>query len=114
MGARGIDPRGLSEERLVYNMRPEGCQGSGARPRLSRKSFLRKNFLATRSLTLLKGGTYTDRVTLRRFRPMTAVALALALSTPVGLRAQALQRAVYVSALDQEGAPLTSLAPADI
>src|SRR5689334_23686007 len=43
-----------------------------------------------------------------------AVCLPLfALTAPVPLRAQALQRSVYASALDQSGAPVPNLGPTD-
>jgi hypothetical protein len=64
-------------------------------------------------LTLAKFETYTD--------PMGKVSLAagalclalVALMAPAVLRAQALQRSVYASALDQSGAPVPNLGPTD-
>ena len=65
------------------------------------------------SLTLAKAETYTDpmgKVTLFA----GAVCLALwALMAPETLRAQARQRAIFASALDQNGAPIDNLGPAD-
>jgi hypothetical protein len=71
-------------------------------------------------LTLVKTGTYTDPMAHTRpavsIVPLVAILATLA-TTPAGvahLAAQAQQRAVYVSALDKNGAPVPDLAPADI
>ena len=50
----------------------------------------------------------------RRFARATIVAFTLALPTSVWVAAQALQRSVYVSALGQDGAPVSSLTPGDV
>jgi hypothetical protein len=50
----------------------------------------------------------------RRLFQAALLATALAALLPAAPRAQAQQRVVYVSALDQSGAPVSSLAPSDV
>lgn len=62
-----------------------------------------------RALTVVKSGTYTERM--KKF----AVALAIAAGFADNAAAQGAQpRAVYVSVLDKDGAPVADLQPSDI
>src|SRR5262245_25640136 len=64
-------------------------------------------------LTLEKCGTYTHRMgKVSLFGGALCLAL-YALTTPAALEAQALQRSIYASAVDQNGAPVPNLGPAD-
>jgi len=63
-------------------------------------------------LTLLKTRTYTHVVT--RQVPIAAwLLVAAALLPPAGAHAQAVPRSMYVSALDEAGAPVADLGPSD-
>src|ERR1700710_2893628 len=53
-------------------------------------------------------------MTARRLFQTAVLATALEALVPAAARAQAQQRVVYVSALDQSGAPVSSLAPSDL
>lgn len=53
-------------------------------------------------------------MTSRRWSAAAALLAGLAVSTPALLHAQAQQRVVYASALDEKGAPVASLSPADV
>jgi hypothetical protein len=64
-------------------------------------------------LTLFKSGTYTHQVTHRRILAATLVLAALTLAWPGRVVAQAIQRAMYVSVLNEAGAPVPDLGPAD-
>jgi hypothetical protein len=63
-------------------------------------------------LTLLKTGTYTDVVT-TRVSLGAQLLVAAALFAPAAALAQAIPRSMYVSALDDTGAPVTGLGPSD-
>jgi hypothetical protein len=63
-------------------------------------------------LTLFKTETYTGLMKIRRL-PAAVLGLALLGAAP-WVHAQADQRALYVSALDKTGAPVSDLAPTDI
>jgi VWFA-related protein len=63
-------------------------------------------------LTLLKTGTYTDPMA-KRGRLTAAFLLAAVASAGALVVAQALQRSLYVSAVDQSGAPVADLGPSD-
>jgi VWA domain-containing protein len=62
---------------------------------------------------MCKTGTYTDPMTERRGFPAAALVLALALAAGALVRAQANQHAMYVSVVDEAGAPVAGLGPAD-
>ena len=70
-------------------------------------------FLARRSLTLLKTGTYTHPMTDRRLFLAVVVLLSVVLLQTAAPRAQALQRSIYVSVLNAAGAPVLDLGPSD-
>jgi hypothetical protein len=63
-------------------------------------------------LTLPKTGTYTEQVKLRASLCAVLIATMAILSLPA-LRAQAIQRSMYVSALNEAGAPVPDLGPSD-
>jgi hypothetical protein len=71
-----------------------------------------KPVLRQHCLTLFKTGTYTGFMTNRRL-PAAVLVLAFLGAAP-WLHAQATRRALYVSALDKTGAPVSDLAPQDI
>ena len=67
-------------------------------------------------MTLLKSDVYTHHVTPRASfaaAPVAALVAAAVLLTPVTPHAQAIQRTMYVSALDDAGAPVAGLGPSD-
>ena len=64
-------------------------------------------------MTLFKSETYTHRVTNRRLFVAALSIVACALAWTAALNAQAIQRAMYVSALNEAGAPIPDLGPAD-
>jgi hypothetical protein len=64
-------------------------------------------------LTLFKSGTYTDWMTHRRVFAAALSLAALALVWPGRLAAQAIQRSMYVSVLNEAGAPVPDLGPSD-
>ncbi len=70
-------------------------------------------FLALRSLTLSKTGTYTHSMTSRRLFFAVVGLLSVVLLQTASPRAQALQRSIYVSVLNAEGAPVPDLGPSD-
>ena len=71
-----------------------------------------KPVLRQHCLTVFKTETYTGLMMNRRL-PAAVLVLALLGAAP-WLHAQAARRALYVSALDKTGAPVSDLAPADI
>jgi hypothetical protein len=102
---------------LVYNTRPEGCQETGraslrARNRPQPTDF--KQVLTRVPLTLSKTGTYTDSVSIRRVFPAAGLIVALLLGASALVRAQAIQRSMYVSVLDASGAPVPNVTPSDL
>jgi hypothetical protein len=64
-------------------------------------------------LTLLKTGAYTQRMTNGRLAIPAAVILSVGLLWTVAPSAQALQRSIYASVLNKEGAPVPELGPSD-
>jgi von Willebrand factor type A domain len=97
-------------------MRPEGCQEN--RPSASfTDDFSQltdfKTVLSLVCLTLLKSGPYTGSLTERRVLHAALLLVALALIGPARPLAQAIQRSMYVSALDEAGAPVPDLGPSD-
>jgi hypothetical protein len=64
-------------------------------------------------LTLLKTGTYTDSMANRGLLTAVLVIAAMASAKPAVLVAQAVQRSLYVSVVDQSGAPVADLGPSD-
>jgi hypothetical protein len=65
-------------------------------------------------LTLFESGTYTRLMSSRRFLPAVFTLLALALAGSQHLRAQAIQRALYVSVVNEAGTPVADLQPTDV
>ena len=63
-------------------------------------------------MTLRKTRTYTHGVT-RRVSLAALLLLAAALLLPVAPHAQSIPRAMYVSVLDEAGAPVADLGPSD-
>lgn len=61
-------------------------------------------------MTLPKSGTYTERV---KIRPSLALLLAALVVVPALPSAQALQRSMYVSVVDEAGVPVPDLGPSD-
>jgi hypothetical protein len=64
-------------------------------------------------LTLLKTGTYTDFMAKRDRLVVAFLLAAVASAQPAVLVAQAVQRSLYVSVVDQSGAPVEDLGPSD-
>jgi hypothetical protein len=64
-------------------------------------------------LTLFKSETYTDSMTNRRTLAAAVLLVGLALVWPGRLAAQTIQRALYVSVLDEAGAPVPGLGTTD-
>jgi hypothetical protein len=64
-------------------------------------------------LTLFETGTYTHLMSNRRVFPAAVTLLAVALSWPGALAAQAIQRSLYVSAVNEAGAHVPDLGPSD-
>jgi VWFA-related protein len=64
-------------------------------------------------LTLLKTGTYTDLMANGGRLAATFLLAAAASARPAVLVAQAVQRSLYVSVVDQSGAPVADLGPSD-
>jgi hypothetical protein len=64
-------------------------------------------------LTLFKSGAYTHLMTHRRVFAAALLLAALALVRPGRLAAQAIQRSMYVSVLNEAGAPVPDLGPSD-
>jgi VWA domain-containing protein len=64
-------------------------------------------------LTLFDRGTYTHKVTFRRAFRLALVAAAVAPAFATAAAAQSRQRSLYVSVVDQAGAPVPDLGPAD-
>ena len=64
-------------------------------------------------MTLCKSGTYTQPMTNRRVLVAALCVLSCVLAWPLSLDAQAIQRALFVSALDEAGKPVPDLGPAD-
>ncbi len=101
---------------MVYNTRPEGCQETEAP---TRRAIIRRNlqisnhFWLPNRLTLFKSETYTQRMLQRRVFVAVLSLVACAVAWPGPLAAQAIRRALYVSVLDQAGAPVPNLGPAD-
>jgi von Willebrand factor type A domain len=97
-------------------MRPEGCQETGRAPAAistARKLQISNHFDAHRFLTVSKRETYTGPMTRRRARLAACLLVALVSATPGRLGAQARQRALYVSALNEAGQPVPGLGPSD-
>src|SRR6185436_21081128 len=101
---------------LVYNTRPEGCQET-ARRRRHAPQFLASHRLQTVSrlifLTLQESGPYTHRMARQRLLYAAVALAACVLVWPGALGAQAIQRAMYVSVVNDAGAPVPDLGPAD-
>jgi Ca-activated chloride channel family protein len=64
-------------------------------------------------LTLLKTGTYTDPVTTPGRASGLILVLSFAILGRAEPRAQAIERSLYVSVLDEAGAPVPNLGPSD-
>jgi VWA domain-containing protein len=65
-------------------------------------------------LTLFETGTYTRLMSSRRLLPAVFTLVAAALAGSAHLGAQAIQRALYVSVLDEAGNPIRALQPTDV
>ncbi len=95
-------------------MRPEGCQETGPagwnRGTIPQPTHS-KPFLVSILLTLLKTGSYTGSVTPPLRTVFVSLVVALASAAP-GL-AQAQHRGLYVTVVDADGQPVTSLGPSD-
>src|SRR5882757_5431514 len=97
-------------------MRPEGCQETGhtaSRAGTPRNLQISNRFWPSQCLTLSKSGTYTDPMSNRRLFVAVLSAAACALVRSGTLDAQAIQRAMYVSAVNEAGAPIPDLGPSD-
>jgi hypothetical protein len=97
-------------------MRPQGCQETAASSLAAagrRNLQISNPFPPPISLALLKSGTYTDHVKLRPLLFASAFGAAL-LASPATPRAQTVQRSLYVSALDDTGAPVAALTASDL
>jgi hypothetical protein len=98
-------------------MHPRGCQetvGHETRADLPAANYRFQKGLRRRfPLTLPKSGTYTDSVKSRHTLALLLVGAAIVLH-PQALPAQAIQRSIYVSVVDETGAPVPDLAPSDV
>src|SRR5436190_23562243 len=97
-------------------MRPEGCQETGPPPSLvktPRNLQISNRFWPSPRLTLSKSETYTDPMSNRRLFVAALSAAACALAWSGTLEAQVIQRAMYVSAVNDAGAPIADLGPSD-
>lgn len=65
-------------------------------------------------MTLRKTGTYTDSVTPPRLHAVLSIVSALACAAPATLSAQATQKSLYVSVVDDTGKPVPDLGTRDI
>ena len=96
-------------------MRPRGCQETAAAEaaRIARCNLhISNQFEPPIFLTLLKTRTYTHGVT-TRVSLAALLLVAAALLSPATPHAQAIPRSMYVSALDEAGAPVADLGPSD-
>src|SRR4029079_11262298 len=101
-GRAGTDA--AAEKPLVYSMRPEGCQENG------RADSTREHFLQIIEFKLFS--TYTGPV--KSSPALAAISLLSVLAiAPAPLQSQALPRTMYVSVVDQSGAPADDLGPSD-
>ena len=97
-------------------MRPPGCQETDGRAAAAARRCnlqISNQFLSATGLTLRKTGTYTEQVKTRA-RIATWLLASAALALPAAPVAQALQRAMYVSALGADGSPVADLSPSDL
>jgi VWA domain-containing protein len=97
-------------------MRPEGCQETGralARPSSSRNLQISNQFWGFIYLTLSKTETYTQIMSDRRHLATATTVAALLVVSLSRLGAQPNQRSMYVSVLNDAGAPVPNLGPAD-
>jgi von Willebrand factor type A domain len=100
----------------VTTGRPSGLYHTQARSRNFPQVTHFKQFLLLLSLTLFETGTYTHSMLTRRVFPAAFVVAALSGAAFFGtapLSAQAIQKQIYVSVLDQSGAPVPDLGPSD-
>jgi len=72
-----------------------------------------KQFSVADCLTLFEAGTYTDSMSTRRIRVAVFLLLALTVARPGRLVAQAIQRAMYVTVVNEAGAHVPDLGPTD-
>ena len=72
-----------------------------------------KQFFTADCLTLFETGTYTQSMRVRRVLSAVVLLVAVALTWPGHLSAQAIQRSLYVSVVNDAGAPVPDLGPAD-
>jgi hypothetical protein len=72
-----------------------------------------KQFPAIHCLTLQNAETYTESMTRSSVRASAFLVVALSTTSLVGLKGQERQRSMYVSVLDEAGAPVPDLGPAD-
>src|SRR5438045_3997601 len=72
-----------------------------------------KQFPAVERLTLPKTGSYTQTMASPRVSSAVLVAAALASVLPLTVGAQSNQRSLYVSVVDNAGAPVPDLGPTD-
>src|SRR5690349_15664445 len=102
MKASGNAARSGMKSRAVYITRTRTRA-------ISRNLQISNSFRARNCLTLCKSGTYTHSM-----KCMRLVAIAAALATlSLGIHAQGRERSMYVSVVDQSGAPVPDLGPAD-
>ena len=97
-------------------MRPEGCQETGRRRTrvlIPRNLQISNHFWHRNRLTLFEPETYTDRMTDRRVLLAAFLLAAATIVWPGRLSAQAIQRALYVSVLNEAGASVPDLGPTD-
>jgi VWFA-related protein len=78
---------------------------------ISRNLQISNRFIAQRRLTLFGSGTYTDVMPERR--AIHAFVVAATIAAGAALHAQSTPRAMYVSVLDEAGAPVPDLGPSD-
>src|ERR1700676_1718076 len=97
-------------------MRPEGCQETGqagADTKVPRNLQISNPFWPPHRLTLFKSETYTLAMSNRRIFVAALSIAGGALASSGRVDAQAIQRAMYVSALTDAGAPIPGLGPSD-
>src|SRR5262245_16934721 len=80
---------------------------------ICRNPHISNNFQLVLCLTLRKSGSYTHMMKAHRVSAVAAALAALAAALPVTGRAQPNQRSMYVSVVDEAGAPVPDLGTGD-